>query len=161
MGIVDDIKANEVGTLHLSEAPEDYFTETEVFCQAMGGNTSIEKVIFDKDFLACSVGNQRRDIVSTLGKLPNVKSVVLEDSLLNIGICVTNLTKSSKTLEELVMENCLLQGTPEHFELLKSAISDNPNFKTLRIQNCTAPNENVNLANVMESLKEGLNIDIS
>jgi hypothetical protein len=49
----------------------------------------------------------------------------------------------------------------EHFDLLKTAINDSPTFKTLRIHDCTAPNEDVNLSNVMESLKERLNIDIS
>ena len=45
--------------------------------------------------------------------------------------------------------------------MLKAAINDSSTFKTLRIHDCTAPNEDVNLSNVMESLKEGLAIDVS
>ncbi|KAG7367456.1 hypothetical protein IV203_030127 [Nitzschia inconspicua] len=161
MAIVDDIRSNSISTLHLSEAPEDYFAEIKTFVDAMAANTSIEKVIFDKDFLSCAVGTERADIVSSLSKLGNVKSVILRDSLLNTGVCVTNLAKNSKTLEELVMENCLLQGTPNDFKLLENAINGSPSFKNLRIHDCTAPNDQVNLANVMESLQEGLNIDVS
>lgn len=55
----------------------------------------------------------------------------------------------------------LFQPRTEHFDLLKAAINDSPTFKTLRIHDCSAPNENVNLSNIMESLKEGLSIDVS
>jgi hypothetical protein len=161
MGIVDDIKNNAITTLHLSEAPEEYFTDTSAFVDAMAANTSIEEVIFDKDFLSCSMGMQRAQMVSSIGTLSNVRSVTLSDSLLNTGVCVTNLIKNSKSLEELVVENCLMQGNPEHFKLMEDAINESPTMKTLRINNCNAPNDNVTLANVVESLKEGLNIDVS
>jgi hypothetical protein len=161
MGIVDDIKNNAITTLHLSEAPEDYFTDTDAFVDAMAGNTSIEEVIFGKDFLSCSVGMQRAAMVSSIGTLPAAKSVTLSDSLLNVGVCVTNLVKNSKSLEELFIENCLLQGSTEHFKLLEDAINNSPTLKTLRIKSCNAPNEKVTLANVVESLREGLQIDVS
>lgn len=161
MGIIEDIKANAISTLHLSEAPEDYFVDTNAFVDAMAANTSIEKAIFDKDFLACSVGMQRAQMVSSLSKLANLKSVTLRDSLLNTGVCVTNLAKNSKNLQELVMENCLLQGTLDHFKLLEDAIKGSATFRTLRIHDCTAPNDQVNLKNVMKLLKEGLTIDVS
>jgi hypothetical protein len=161
MGIVDDIKNNAITTLHLSEAPEDYFTDTSSFVDAMAANTSIEDVVFDKDFLSCSVGMQRAQMVSSIATLSNAKSVTLSDSLLYTGVCVTNLIKNSKSLEELVIENCLLQGNPDHFKLMVDAINESPTLQTLRINNCNAPNDKVTLANVMESLKEGLNVDIS
>jgi hypothetical protein len=64
MGLVDDIKNNALTTLSLSEAPEDYFSETSTFLEAMEANSSIEEAVFTQDFLSCAVGNQRRDIVS-------------------------------------------------------------------------------------------------
>jgi hypothetical protein len=161
MGIVDDIKNNSITTLHLSEAPEDYFADSSVFADAMAANISIEKVVFDKDFLSCAMGAERAQMVSSIGALSNAKSVTLKDSLLNTGVCVANLTKNSKSLEELVIENCLLQGNTDHFQLFENAINESPTLQTLRIHNCNAPNDNVTLANFVESLKKDLNVDVS
>ncbi len=161
MGIIDEIKSNEVTILHLSEAPEDYFTDCDVFANAMKENTSIENVIFDKDFLACSVGQQRATMVSSIGMLPNAKSVALKDSLLMTGVCLTNLIKNSKSIEELKLENCLLQGRAEDFSLLQDAINASPTFQTLRMQDCSAANSEVDLKNAMPSIKDGLIVEVS
>jgi hypothetical protein len=161
MGIIDDIKSNSITTLHLSEAPEEYFDDTGDFVDAISANTSITHIIFDKDFLSCAMGKQRADIVSSVGTLPNCKSVVLRDSKLMVGICVTNLAKSAKSLEVLDMENCLLQGVNSDFDKLKDALVSSSSIKSLRIHDCTAPVEEVNLSKVMENLKDGLSIEIS
>ena len=161
MAIIDEIKNNEVTTLHLSGAPEDYFDDSGAFATAMAANTSITKVIFDKEFLSCAIGKERAEIVSSVGTLPNVKSVELKDSLLMVGVCLANLVKNSKSLEELSMENCLLQGLPEDFEKLKDGINDSSTFKSLHIHDCTAPSNKVDLNAEMNSLKAGLSIAVS
>jgi isocitrate dehydrogenase kinase/phosphatase len=161
MGILDEIKSSEIETLHLSNVPDDYFETTAAFVDAMSANTSITKVIFDKDFLACSNAKERADIVGTIGMLPNVKAVIFRDSLLMVGVCVKELIKNAGSLEELTMENCVLQGVAEHFDLLRDALQGSTSIKTLHIHDCTAPNESVDLDVVMGSLKGDLSIDIS
>jgi hypothetical protein len=161
MAIVDQIKNNEITTLHLSEPPEDYFDDCSAFASAMEANTSITKVIFDKEFLSCAIGKERAVIVSSIGALPNAKVVELKDSLLMVGVCVTNLVKNSKSLEELSMENCLLQGLPDDFEKLKDGINCSSTIKNLRIHDCTAPSKKVDLNAEMNSLKAGLSIAVS
>jgi hypothetical protein len=162
MGIlIDEIKSSEIETLHLSNVPDDYFETTLQFVEAMAANTSIKKVIFDKDFLACSSGKDRADIVGTVGKLPKLETVVLKDSLLMIGVCIKDLVADAGSLKELSMENCVLQGIPEHFDQLRDALKANSSVKTLHIENCTAPNDKVDLDHVMDSLKGSLTIDIS
>lgn len=161
MGIVDEIKSNAISTLHLTDDPDEYFADTNAFADAMAANTSIENVILEKHFLSCSVGAKRAQMVSSVGSLSNAKSVTLRDSLLNVGVCVTNLVKNSKSLEELVVENCLLQGSPDHFQLLEEAINGSPSLQNVRIHDCTAPNDKVTLANVFDSIKDGVNTEIS
>ena len=78
-----------------------------------------------------------------------------------VGVCVTNLVKSAKKLEFLDIDNCLMQGVNSDFDKLKDALKSNPSIKTLRIENCTAPVEEVNLSKVMENLKDGLEISIT
>ena len=78
-----------------------------------------------------------------------------------VGICVTNLVKTAKKLEVLDIENCLMQGDNSHFDMFKDGLKGNQSIKTLRIENCTAPVEEVNLSKVMENLKDGLEITIT
>lgn len=161
MGILDDIKANSIDELHLSNLSEDYFATAEEFSEAMGSNSSIKSVIFDGDFLVCLKAVDRAIIVSSVGKLPNVETVVLKDSRLMVGICVTNLVRNAKQLKGLSMIKCTLQGIPDDFENLKAALSESTSIKSLQITDCFAPHAGVNLDKVMGDLKEGLSIDIT
>lgn len=163
MTLVDDIKNNSIEVLHLTEVPKDSFggADTKEFCEAMSTNTSIKKVIFEKDFLSCAKGDDRANIVSSVGNLPNVESVILADSFLNIGVCVTNLVKNAKNLKELSMEKCVLQGVTDDFKLFSTTMTSNEHVKALRINNCVAPNDEVDLPNFFKDLKEGLNIEVS
>ena len=161
MGILDDIKSNSIEELHLSNDPDDYFENSKEFADAMKENTSIKTVIFDKDFLACSKGDDRATIVSSLGALPNVEKVVLKDSFLMIGICVANLTKDAKQLKELSIANCTLQGVPQDFDKFVTALKDNQTIKNLHITDCHAPHGEVDLTKVMTDLKDGLTIEVS
>eukprot|EP00527_Entomoneis_sp_CCMP2396_P002656 CAMPEP_0198143500 /NCGR_PEP_ID=MMETSP1443-20131203/8030_1 /TAXON_ID=186043 /ORGANISM="Entomoneis sp., Strain CCMP2396" /LENGTH=162 /DNA_ID=CAMNT_0043806745 /DNA_START=48 /DNA_END=536 /DNA_ORIENTATION=- len=158
--ILEEIKSNSIETLHLSKSYEEYFPAPKNFVEAVTSNTSIKKVIFDQDFLACCVGKDRATIVSSIGMLPNLESVMLSDSLLMVGICITNLVKNSKKLKEISMESCLLQGILSDFDLLKIALEESGSVKTLHIGKCTAPNDQVDLSHVMDSLS-GLAIDVS
>lgn len=161
--VIDEIKGNKITVLHLSQVPKDYFGDggPGEFIKAMRANTSIKKVIFDKHFLACTTTRDRADIVSSVGQLPNVESVILADSLLRVGVCVANLVRDAKSLKELSMEKCLLQGIPKDFEIFEKALNENKTIVALHIHECTAPNESVDLATFHKKLKKGLAIDVS
>lgn len=160
MGLLDDIKCNLVEELHMCNDSDDYFESPGQFEDAMKENTSITKVTFDGDFLVCLKAEDRAIIVSCLGRLPNLETVVLKDSRLLIGICVTNLVKNSPKLSSLSMVNCTLQGVPEDFVMFKTALGEKSCMKTLRIEDSFAPNEDVKLDSVLEGLKD-LSIEIS
>jgi hypothetical protein len=160
MGIIDDIKGDSLEELHLSNAPEDYFGAPEEFADAMKANTSIKTVVFDNDFLACSKGDDRATIVSSVSAPPNVEKVILKDSLLVIGSCVTNLTKNAGRLTDLSIVNCTLQGTPEDFDTFVTALKNNGTLKNLHITDCHAPHADVDMGKVMADLKDGLCIEI-
>lgn len=162
MGILDDIKSNSLEELHMSNLPEDYFETPDEFAEAMKDNTSITSVIFDGDFLVCLHAKDRAIVVSCLGKLPNLESVVLKDSRLLIGVCMTNLVKDAPKLKALSMINCTLQGTPADFDTFTNALMHlEGTFQNLVIQESFAPNEDVQLDQVMTGLKELAKIDVT
>ena len=155
-GIVDEIKNNEIETLHLMNDPDDYFEHTRDFVDALKSNSSIKKVVFEKDFLACINGQARADVVGAVGKLPNIEVVQLKDSLLMVGVCVKDLVNNGSKLQELHVDNCVLQGVPESFEHWGDALKGSSSIKTLHINDCVAPNESVDLNQVMETLRDDL-----
>lgn len=160
--ILDDIKNNAIEELHLSNVPEDYFGTAEEFADAMKVNTSIQTVIFDQDFLGCTAAKERAIIVSSVGHLPNIQKVVLKDSLLMVGVCVTNLLKNAKQLHELSLENCTLQGVPSDFDMLQGALGEKAGtLKSLHITTCHAPHADVDMGKVLSTLQDqGLSMEI-
>ncbi len=161
MSILDDIKSNTIDELHLSNLPEDYFGTAAEFESAMKENTSIKTVILDGDFLVCLKAEDRAVIVSCVGKLPNVEKVVLKDSRLMVGVCMTNLVKNASKMTDLSMVNCTLQGIPDDFDNFKNALVEASGMKNLDITECYAPNSDVDLDKVMESLRESVSITIT
>jgi len=160
MTILEDIKNNKIETLHLDSVPMDYFAKPQEFVDAMAANTSITGVFFEKDFIACLKGDDRVAVLSAVGKLPNVEKVELKDSLLMIGICVTNLVKNAMKLSSLSMEHCVLQGLPEDFDLLEEALKESSTVKDVTIGHCTPTSDEVDVQKLFTGLKD-LKINVS
>ena len=161
MTVLEDIKNNKIETLHLESVPSDYFPKAQDFVDAMAVNTSITKVFFEKDFISCLKGADRAAIVSAVGKLPNVEEVQLKDSLLMVGICVTNLVKNAKKLSSISFEHCVLQGLPEDFDLLLNALKESSSVTDLTIGKCTATSDEVDLQKVVSTSLAESNIKVA
>jgi hypothetical protein len=151
--LLDQIAKNEITELRLSNDPDDYFEDPKQFVDAMKTNTSIETVCFDNDFLSCCNGKDRKDIVEACGMLANVESVLLNDSAMMIGVCVTSLITNAKKLKVLSMENCVLQGIAEDFEAFEKALQGAASIKTLRFKNCSAANPKIKFDQRLASYK--------
>ena len=162
MTILEDIANNKIETLHFENAPSDYFGSPKEFVEAMAKNTSIKTVFFEKDFIACLKGDDRAQVVSAVGKLPNVEKVELKDSLLMVGICVTNLVKNAKKLESISFEHCVMQGTEDDFNLLGDALKASTSVKEVTIGECHATDEEVDLKTVYSGLSDiKLNVSVA
>uniref|UniRef100_A0A7S3L2E1 Uncharacterized protein n=1 Tax=Amphora coffeiformis TaxID=265554 RepID=A0A7S3L2E1_9STRA len=160
MTILEDIQKNKIETLHLDSVPMDYFAKPQEFVDAMAANTSITTVFFEKDFIACLKGDDRAAVVSAVGNLPNVEKVELKDSLLMIGVCVTNLVKNAKKLSSLSMEHCVLQGLPEDFDLLEEALKASSSVKDVTIGKCTPTSDEVDVKKLFSGLTD-LKVNLS
>ena len=160
MTIIEDIANNKIETLHLENVPKDYFGKPQEFVDAMEKNTSIKNVFFEKDFIACLRGPDRAAVVSAVGNLPNVEKVELKDSILMVGICITNLVKNAKKLEKISFEHCVMQGLEEDFELLEKALKESSSVKEVTIGECTVTGEKVDIKKVFSGL-DGITINVS
>ena len=155
MTILDQIKSNEITSLHLSNDPEDYFDETKVLITALESNTSLEEIIFDKDFIACVYGNERGHLLEQIAKLPNLKTVRLGDAGLLVD-ALTNLVNNAKGLRSFTLEHLVLQGVQKDFDALESALMQHNNLKEFNMNDCIASNDGIDTDKIV---KAGKNIN--
>mmetsp|Transcript_10555 Transcript_10555/g.23381 ORF Transcript_10555/g.23381 Transcript_10555/m.23381 type:complete len:170 (+) Transcript_10555:137-646(+) len=158
--ILQQIQSNTIETLHLSESYDRYVKTPQEFADAMNANTSIRSVIFDGDFLGATVAKERAVIVSCLGNLPHLETVTLADSLVMMGVCMTNLVKNSPSVTTLTLKQCVLQGIPSDFDLFTAALETNTTLKEIRLIQCTVPNDEVQFDTVVDGIQSGGNIAI-
>jgi hypothetical protein len=152
MTILDEIRSNTITTLHLSSVPEDYFAETNELVSALEGNTSLEDVIFDKDFLSCVYGSERGHILDAVGDLKNIHEVQIADVCLMVNV-LTQFVSSAKGLRSFTLERMVLQGVQSDFDDLESALLQKTGLKTFHINDCITANVGIDLEKVINAGK--------
>jgi hypothetical protein len=152
MTILDDIRSNTITTLHLSSVPKDYFAETKELVSALEGNTSLEKVIFDKDFLSCVYGSERGHILDAVADLKNIHEVQIADVCLEVNI-LTQFISSARGLRSFTLERMVLQGVQSDFDDLESELLQSTGVKTFHINDCVTANVGIDLEKVVNAGK--------
>jgi hypothetical protein len=125
----------------------------QTFLDALANNTSITSVILKSDFLACLRGDVRSQVLKAVGKLPNIQSITLGNSLV-LAPDLTELVTQAKTLTSLTLEDVCLQGEPELVSKLEASLSSHGALKEFNLLNCMASNQEVNL-DELKSVKDG------
>ena len=150
MTILDEISNNEITKLHLSNVPEEYFDETKVLIAALESNTSLEEVVFEKDFIACVYGSERAHLLDQLSKLPNLKVVRLADSGLLVE-ALTRLVSNSKGLVSFTLEHLVLQGVQKDFDAFEAALMGHPNLKEFNMLDSIASNQGIDTEKLVKA----------
>jgi hypothetical protein len=157
MTILDDIRSNSITTLHLSDVPKTYFAKSHELVAALKENSSLEVVIFDKDFLACVYGRDRGSILDSVAVLPNLQEVVLADTGLLASV-ISDFVKLVKGLKSFAMERLVLQGIQSDFDDLEMALLQTTGLEQFRLNECVAANEGIDMAKI---IKAGTKINVS
>jgi hypothetical protein len=150
MTILEEICANEIVDLHLSLVPEEYFGETTKMVEALRDNTSIVTVKFDKEFIACIYGIERREILDQLTELPNLKEVFLGDAGLMVDL-IAELLGNAKSLRKLSLSHLVLQGAKSDFDALEAAVHRHGSLKEFEMEDCIAPNEDIDITKLVHA----------
>ena len=152
MTIIEKIRANKLVYLHLNAVPEEYFGETSEIIAALKDNTSIESIQFDKDFICCVCGRERRELLKQVAKLPNLKDAFLGDACLMVDAIAT-LLKNAKGLKKISLHRLVMQGIEKDFEGLAVVLHQHASLKGFRIEDCVASNENIDIEKIVHGGK--------
>jgi len=101
--------------LRFSECPEAYCADISDLIQALQGNTSIEYVRLDRDFLP---GMEDADIsllLDAVGKLPALKETHIKHAILPAS-AFENFLQQVTNVERIELGSIDLQGTPEELQ---------------------------------------------
>jgi hypothetical protein len=159
--LLNQIENNEVTTLHLTKMPRETFVDgsgsitakTDHFVEVLSNNTSIVSVVMRGDFLACLRGDQRSKVVQALGKLPQIHTVVLGESLLVISDLTTVLTTAS-TLKVFTLHDVCLQGPPDLFDEFEYVVTRHGALKEFDLKDCMTANQTIDLNKILETTKK-------
>jgi hypothetical protein len=157
MTILEDIRSNSITTLHLSDVPKAYFKKTQELVAALKENTSLEVVIFDKDFLACVYGRDRGSILEVVANLPNLREVELADAGL-MASAIAEFVKSVKGLKSFALERLVLQGVQSDFNDLEMALLQSTGLEQFRLKECVTAIEGIDMAKI---IKAGTKINVN
>ena len=107
-------------------------------------STNITAVYLTGDFVGSLRSKERQEVLQTLGTLPNLRELHLEEGLLMIADVATMLLKA-KSIITFSMRHMVLQGHPEDFDACEVALKHHGTLKDFRIMDCTPALEEISL----------------
>jgi hypothetical protein len=144
MSILENIQANDMTNLYISDVDDELFDFCHRLIEALETNTSITSVRFDADFLGCLRSDARSKLVEAIGKIPLLQEVHLEDALLTV-IAITNMILQAKSLRVLTLNNVVLQGLSEHFDACATALYQHVCLKEFGVEDCIPAVKDISL----------------
>lgn len=127
MALAERIAANdpELQELRLTESPEAYCKNLHEFIDALRGNTTIDYVRLDRDFLPCMDDDFRADFFTAVGKLPALTEAHIWHASLPVTV-LANFIKEATKLEYLELGCLEIEGSEEDFKVVSEAIKGHP-----------------------------------
>jgi hypothetical protein len=135
MTLLEQIQANEITNVHVDNAADDVFENINAFLDAMGQNTSIESVHFEKEFIGDLRNDARTKLLKAIGQIPSIKEIRLGDALLQT-VDITEMVTAAQALRALHLKNIVLQGVAEHFDACETALYKSHTLKEFDLEDC-------------------------
>lgn len=150
MSILEQIEANAITELVLSQGPDEYCDSVTKLSDSLRDNKTIEIIRLEGDFLGDLRNDSRIEILEAIGCIPTLKEVHLFDSLLLVR-GITKMTSSAGTLRTLVLKNLVLQGIEPDFDAFEAVLYRHPNLKTFEVVGCVPAVKDISLEKLTAS----------
>ncbi|CAJ1902066.1 unnamed protein product [Cylindrotheca closterium] len=144
MSILDQIKANSISELNLSQDADEITERTSEIVDALRSNKSIVSVRFEGEFLGDMRNDSRLEVVEAMGKIPTLQRVHLGDTLLLVSGMANMLCKATG-LRELSISNMILQGIESDFSFFEAALASHNSLKIFKMEDCRPAVKNISL----------------
>ncbi|KAL3944497.1 MAG: hypothetical protein SGBAC_001418 [Bacillariaceae sp.] len=144
MTVLEQIKANNISELNLSQDADEISEETSEIVDALRNNTSIVSIRFEGEFLGDMRNDSRLEVVEAIGMIPTLQRVYLADTLLLVSGVAKMLCKATG-LRELSISNMLLQGIESDFSALEATLASHNSLKIFKMAKCKPAVKDISL----------------
>ena len=147
MNILDQINDNAITDVRLNDTEHKKLWKgngVEQLIEALSKNTSIESIRFEGEFLGCVRSEPRKTLIETIGKLPNLHEVHMNESLLDIS-AMTKMIISAKNLRILKLNAIVFQGAKEGIPDCVVALHAHMSMKEFEMKDCLATDSSISL----------------
>lgn len=129
--VVETIRNTDDGLkeLRLTENPEDYCADFSDLIDALQGNSTIEYVRMDRDFLPGMNSDDMFTLLDTMGKLPMLKEIHILHAILSAS-AFENFLQQAENVEHIELGSVDIQGSPEDHECMRAAIASHKKLKS-------------------------------
>ncbi|KAL3944496.1 MAG: hypothetical protein SGBAC_001417 [Bacillariaceae sp.] len=135
MSILEQIEANTISELNISQDADEISDKTADIIEALRNNTSIVSIRFEGEFLGEMRNDSRRAIVEAIGHIPTLRRVHLADALVLANAITKTLIKATE-LRELSIANLVLQGIDSDFSAFEAALASHNSLKLFKMDKC-------------------------
>lgn len=153
MTLAEQIASNdaELTELRLTESPEAYSKDLNDLITALEGNTNIDYVRFDRDFLPCMDDELRGPFFKAVGKLAGLKEAHIWHAAIPVKV-LADFIKEANGLEYLELGCLEVEGNEEDFKLVSAAIKGHPNLTGFTMSDFSLHDETVVIDGFIETL---------
>ena len=154
MSLLESVRNNEKIDLHLCDAIDEIIVGDKTtsnrrtttsssraldeFLKVLQGNTSIESIHLEKDFMGDLRHDCREKLLYALGRVQSLKELTLADALLQVRH-ISAMIQDAKSLRFLRLQNIVLQGVKSDFDECEEIIhSHDSTITKLEVVDCTA-----------------------
>ena len=138
--------------LRLVESPEAYCANVCELIEALQGNTSIEYIRLDRDFLPGLEESDLALVMGALGKLSALKEAHIMHAILP-ATAFAAFIKHAKNVEIVELGSVELQGTPEEIQNMAAALGSHGALKTFLMLDFSL-GVTGGIGNIVEALSE-------
>ncbi|CAJ1931875.1 unnamed protein product [Cylindrotheca closterium] len=135
MSVLEQIKANSITELNLSQDADEITERTSEIVDALRSNKSIVSVRFEGEFLGDMRNDSRLAVVEAIGAIPTLQRVHLGDTLLVVSGIAKMLSKATD-LRELSISNIVLQGVESEFSSFEATLASHSTLKLFTMDKC-------------------------
>lgn len=153
MNILEDLQANSIKELHLSDPADEVFGDVGKLVDALEGNTSLSEVRFDGHFLGDLRNDARSKVLLAIGSVTSLKDIFLADSLLLV-MDIAKMVKNAKKLETLTLHKLVLQGIEEDFDSFQAALHAHTSLKIFEVDSSIPAVKNISMKKLTESAEK-------
>ena len=144
MSVLEQIKANTISDLNISQDADEITERTSEIVDALRSNKSVVSVRFEGEFLGAMRNDSRLEVVEAIGKIPTLQRVHLADTLFVVSGIAKMLSKATD-LRELSISNIVLQGIESDFSFFEETLASHKSLKLFNMEKCRPAVKDISL----------------